>query len=93
MGSETDELKEYVGVEVVLDTKSHLVYLGTLTQIGEYFVTLTQCDVHDASDSQTTKEGYIHDARKYGVKRNRERVEVRKSEIISISKLEDVTEY
>jgi len=79
MDAEADELKEYVGQEVVIDTKSSMVYLGTLEKIGAYYVTMTGCDVHDASEGQTRKEVYIHDARKYGIKRNRERVEVGKT--------------
>lgn len=93
MESEFDELKDYIGHEVVVDTKCAMAYLGTLEKIGKHFLTLTACDVHDSSESQTHKEVYIHDARKYGIKRNRERVSVRVSDIISISKLADVTEY
>ncbi|NOZ19780.1 MAG: hypothetical protein GXP25_01695 [Planctomycetes bacterium] len=93
MESDADELKEYIGQEVVLDTMSPMVYLGMLEKVGAHFVTLVQCDVYDSSESQTRKEVYIHDALKHGIKRNRERVEVRKDQIISISRLSDVTEY
>jgi len=93
MESDADELKDYIGQEIVLDTMSSMVYLGTLEKVGAHFLTLVQCDVYDSSESQTRKEVYIHDALKYGIKRNRDRVEIRKDQIISISKLSDVTEY
>ncbi|MEW6359097.1 MAG: hypothetical protein AB1696_22375 [Planctomycetota bacterium] len=93
MESDANELQEYIGQEVVLDTMSSMVYIGTLQKIGAHFITLTGCDVYDSSESQTRKEVYIHDALKFGIKRNRERVEIRKDQIISISKLSDVTEY
>lgn len=93
MESEADELKDYIGSEVVIDTKCPMLYLGTLERVRQHFVTLANCDVHDSSEGQTRKEVYVHDARKYGIKKNRDRVEVRRSEIISISKLSDVTEY
>jgi len=93
MTSEADELKDYIGKQVVIDTKSPIVFIGTLDRIGEYFITLTQVDVYDSSEGSSRKEVYIHEARKYGIRRNRERVEVRKSEVISISRLEDIVQY
>ena len=93
MTSESKELKEYVGKEVVIDTKSTMVYLGKLRSIGESFITLVDADVYDSSEGASRKEVYIHQARKFGIRRNRQRVEVRKSEMMSISLLSDVVEY
>jgi len=93
MTTESEELKDYVGKEVVIDTKSTMVYLGRLEAIRNDFITLLDADVYDSSEGPSRKEVYIHQARKFGIRRNRQRVEVRKSEMISISLLSDVVEY
>ena len=87
------ELKEYINKIVVIDTKSSYIYIGTLENIGKYFLTLKDVDVHDHNDSNTTKEIYTMEALKYKIKINRYSVKVKLEEIISISKLEEVVKY
>jgi len=76
--------------EVVVDTRSPYVYLGTLEECSDGFVTLRDVDVHDTTDSRSTKEIYVMNARKFGIQRNRARVKIKLSEMISISLLSDV---
>jgi len=83
----------YLGKEVVLDTRGPIVYLGALAAVDPFFVTLADVDVHDMIDGRTPKEKYILDARKFGIKKNRARVVVRREEVISFSLLEDVIDY
>jgi hypothetical protein len=90
---ESKELEGYLNVEVVLDTRGELLYLGKLSQILDGFYELVDADVHDCYGGRTSKELYIMDAKKYGVKKNRSRVLVRRVEVLSISKLSDVLEY
>ena len=90
---EQKALAPYLAKEVVLDTRGPIVYLGTLEAVDPYFVTLTDVDVHDMLDGRTPKEKYILDARKFGVKKNRTRVVVRREEVVSFSLLEDVIDY
>ncbi len=82
-----------VGQDVVLDTRGPLVYIGRLARIDEHFYEVQDVDVHDMLESQTTKERYVLEARKFGVKKNRRSVLVRKAEVVSLSRLEDVIEY
>jgi small nuclear ribonucleoprotein (snRNP)-like protein len=91
--TESEELKAYTGKQVVVDTSTPLFYIGTLEGLDDYFLTLVDCDVHDVNESATTKELYCIEAKKFGVKKNRVRVKVRKSLIVSMSLLEDVIEY
>jgi hypothetical protein len=67
--------------------------VGTLVSIDEEFYELADADVHDTESTSTTRDLYIINVRKYGVKKNRDRVLVRRSRVVSISKLDDVTAY
>ena len=86
-------LQELVGSEVVLDTASPYLYIGRLTEADEWVLRLEDVDVHDASETRTSKEVYIIEAAKFGVKQNRRSVTVRTDKVISISLLSDVIEY
>ncbi len=83
----------YLGKPVVLDTRSAYIYIGTLTKADEWWLELSDVDVHDSSEGHSTKEKYVMEARKFGVKSNRKRVSVRREFIVSLSLLEDVVEY
>ena len=90
---EADRLKDYVGREVVLDTDSRFLYVGTLSGIDDTFCDLTDADVHDSTATTTTRDMYIINVKKYGIKKNRDRVLVRRTHVVSLSRLSDVTEY
>ena len=83
----------FVGKIVVVDTDSMYVYLGTLDRVEDHFLVLKEVDAHDRRESPSTKEQYIIDTKKFGVKPNRREVNVRKEMIVSISKLDDVVGY
>jgi hypothetical protein len=91
--ADAHELDGFLEKEVVLDTRGAILYLGRLVRVFEHFYELADADVHDVLDGRTSKELYIMEARKHGVKKNRKTVYVRKAEIVSISRLEDVIEY
>jgi small nuclear ribonucleoprotein (snRNP)-like protein len=82
--------KPLIGQIVVVDTDSMFVYLGTLDRVEDTFVVLKDVDAHDRRESPSTKEQYIMDTRKFGVKANRREVNVRKAMVVSISKLDDI---
>lgn len=91
--SEAEELKEFVGRQIVVDTSTPILYIGELESIDDYFMTIKNCDVHDVSEGVSTKEVYCIEARKHGVKMNRLRVKVRMALVVSVSLLDDVIEY
>jgi len=91
--SEAERLKDYVGREVVLDTDSRFLYVGTLTGIDDAFCELTDADVHDTTATTTTRDMYIINVQKYGIKKNRDRILVRRDRVVSLSLLSEVTEY
>lgn len=87
---ETTSLQALEGRQVVLDVASPYVYVGTLAGADDMYLILTDADVHDLRDSNTTREAYVHESSIHGVGANRRRVLVRRGEIVSISALDDV---
>ena len=87
---ELSGIERYLNREVVIDTKSSYVYLGLLSAVEGEFIVLEKADVHDCSQGRANKDLYVLDARRLGVQPNRLRVIVRKSEIISLSALDEV---
>ena len=84
---------EFKGRDVVIDTSTPLLYIGRLEDASEHFLVIVECDVHDLAEGSSTKEVYCIEAKKYGIKKNRRRVMVRRDIIASISLLDDVIEY
>ena len=85
-------LDEFLDQKIVVDLVSPFVCLGKLTRYDEHFLELKNADLHDLRDTDTTRELYVADSVATGVKRNRKRVLIRRSEVIAISKLEDVVD-
>ncbi len=84
--------EEFLNCKVVLDLASTYVCLGKLIRYDEHFVELKNADLHDLRDTETTRELYIADSAATGIKRNRKRIFVRRSEVVAISLLEDVVD-
>lgn len=93
MSDRSAEVAKLVGQDVVLDTRGQFVYIGRLKCMDDQIFELEDADVHDGAEVATSKEVYIMDARKYGIKKNRRRVFVRADQVVSLSRLEDVIEY
>jgi hypothetical protein len=87
---ETFSFEKLVGREVVIDVVSQYVYLGRMTGSDPKYIVLEQADVHDLRDTATTRELYVIDSKRLGIRANRERVLVRIDEIVSLSALDDV---
>lgn len=87
---EIDALAGFRGQLVVLDLASPYVVIGTLEDEDHRYLVLDEADVHDLRDSNTTRELYVLDAHRHGHGQNRRRVLVRRSDVVSVSRLEDV---
>ena len=86
-------LEALVGEAVVIDVRGPYVYIGTLRRVARDSFVLADADVHACHDSQTTSELYVLEAKKSGVRPNRKLVYVMRSEVLSVSRIEDVVEY
>lgn len=85
-------LEDYLGEQVVIDMASHFVCLGTLQTIEDRFLEIRNADLHDLRDSDSTRENYVISSRLTGIKRNRKRVLVVRSEVVAISRLQDIVD-
>lgn len=84
------KFEDLIGVEVVIDVSSQYVFVGTLASADDRYLVLEHADVHDLRDTNSTRELYVLDSKRYGIRSNRERVLVKLTEIVSLSRLADV---
>src|SRR5437764_5535578 len=85
-------LDELLEEKVVIDFVSPYVCLGKLTRYDEHFLELKNADLHDLRDTDRTRELYVAESVSTGIKRNRKRVLVRRSEVVAVALLEDVAD-
>ena len=85
-------LDEFLDTKVVVDLVSPYVCLGKLTRYDDHYIELKNADLHDLRDTDTTRELYIADSVATGIKRNRKRVLIRRSEVVAVSALDDVVD-
>lgn len=83
-------LTALVGQVVVVDLRSTYVCLGTLAGYDELFLDLVDADLHDFRDSTATREIYVYDSFRYGIRRNRSRVLIRCDDVVAITRLPDI---
>jgi len=85
-------LQELIGQKVVIDLRSEYVCLGTLQRIDEHFLELKNADLHDLRDTDTTRENYVAESRATGIKRNRRRLFLIRTDIVAVAALDDVVD-
>jgi small nuclear ribonucleoprotein (snRNP)-like protein len=85
-------LQGLLGQVVVIDLRSSYVCLGTLAGCDELFLELRDADLHDFRDSTGTREIYVYDSARLGVRRNRERVLIRQDEVVAVTPLAAIAE-
>ena len=85
-----DPLDEWVGSDVVLDTAGPVVYLGRLVACDKVGFWLADADLHNVSEGHASREQYIAEASRDGIRVNRGRVFVLRQVVISVSALADV---
>jgi hypothetical protein len=85
-----DWLKTYVGAVVVCDLDELYVVIGTLRDFDEHHLTFSEADLHDHRESNSTKEVYVLESRKIGVRVNRSHLSVPMRRLVAISRLDEV---
>ncbi len=86
-------LKSFLGKIVVVDLISAYVCLGTFVASDVQFLELRDADLHDFRDSPATREVYVHDSVRLGIRRNRSRVLIRRAEIVAITEFNDIATF
>jgi hypothetical protein len=79
-----------IGQVVVVDLKAPYVCLGTLVGHNATFLELADADLHDFRDSTASREVYVYDSARLGVRRNRAWVYLRCDEVVAITRLADI---
>lgn len=87
------ELESFKGKCIVLDTRSSWIYIGILEKVTDDVILLSEADAHDNRDTSTTKELYIYESRKTGLRSNRSRVYVDPAQVIGFCLLEDIKQF
>jgi small nuclear ribonucleoprotein (snRNP)-like protein len=85
-------IEQYLNHIVVVDLNSPYVCMGLLLAVDDHFLALKNADFHDLRDSDTTRENYVAASRATGIKRNRRRILIRRSEVVAVGLLEDVVD-
>ncbi|HMP03565.1 MAG TPA: hypothetical protein PKD86_13445 [Gemmatales bacterium] len=85
-------VENYIGAIVVVDLSSPFVCIGTLTDVSDKVLVLSDADLHDLRDTPTNRENYVADSKFSGVKKNRTRVLVMVREVVAVSRLDDVVD-
>ncbi len=88
MSSAPDPL---VGQLVVVDLDGPWVAFGRLVHPGPGWIELAEADLHDMREGTSTRDVYALETQKLGVRVNRRRVLLPVSQIIAMSRLDDVT--
>lgn len=84
--------QEMVGQVVVVDLKSSYVCIGTLVAYDGQYLDMRDADLHDFRDSAATREVYVYDSVRLGIRRNRARALIRQDDVVAISRFEDIAE-
>jgi hypothetical protein len=83
-------LAPLIGQVVVVDLRSTYVCLGTLVNCDVNFLELQDADLHDFRDNPATREVYVYDSVRLGIRRNRCRVLIRQDEVVAITRFADI---
>jgi hypothetical protein len=83
-------LHELLGHDIVIDAISPYVFIGKLVAIDERYLVLEHADVHDLRDTKTSRDNYVADTRRLGIRANRERVLVKLDEAAALARLDAV---
>jgi small nuclear ribonucleoprotein (snRNP)-like protein len=85
-------LDDYLDQPVVIDLTSPYVCIGTLHRADAAFFDLRDADLHDLRDGRSTREIYVFDSARLGIRRNRARVLIRRDEVVALTRLADIAE-
>jgi hypothetical protein len=85
-------LEEFVGHQIVVDLQAPYVCLGTLKAFDNHYLDLRHADLHDLRDTDTSRELYVADSKRTGIKRNRKRLLLVRAEVLAVTLLDDVVD-
>ncbi|MCD6221834.1 hypothetical protein J7K25_06725 [bacterium] len=84
--------KSYKNKEVVIDTSTSWVYIGTLKEEDDIYYILNNADAFDIGETSLSKHEYLIMVKKDGIVPNRRKIKVLKSKVVAITLLSDILE-
>lgn len=88
----SDFLDAYRDAVVVCELAEPYLVIGKLVGWSLQHLTLVEVDLHDHRDANSTKDVYLIETKRYGVRANRERVDIPRHTLVAICHLNDVKE-
>jgi hypothetical protein len=85
-----DWLQGFQGKIVVCDLDEYYMVLGRLDSFSSQHLQFTDADLHDHREANSSKEVYVIESRRLGVRINRSRLSVPRARLVAVSLLEDV---
>ncbi len=80
------------GQIVVLDLASPYVCIGKLVASDDVYFHVLDADMHDFRDNPITRENYVFDSVRLGIRRNRKEVWLRRSEVVAVTPFDAISE-
>ena len=78
------------GQLVVVDLDESYLVIGVLAEADSDCLVFTDADLHDHREANCTKDVYLIETLKLGVRANRRRVMIPRRRVVAISRLEDI---
>jgi hypothetical protein len=78
------------GQLMVADLDESYLVIGVLAEADADCLVFTEADLHDHREANCTKDVYLIETLKLGVRANRRRVMVPRRRVVAISRLEDI---
>jgi|LSQX01.3.fsa_nt_gb hypothetical protein len=82
--------EKYRGKQVIIDTDSRWVYIGTFDTESPLCITLKQVDAFDHAEVSLSKHEYAILVKQDGIAPNRNEVDILKNKIIGITLLSNI---
>jgi len=79
-----------VGQQVVVDTDSRWVYIGTYAGEDGTSIILENADAYDCDETTLTRHEYLRMVSQDGVVPNRRRVRILRHQVVAVSLLSDI---
>jgi len=90
--TEPEFLEPYRGNVVVLELGEPYLVIGTLVGWSTQHLSLVEVDLHDRREANSTKDVYLIETKRYGVRANRDRVDIPRRTLVAICHLADIKE-
>jgi hypothetical protein len=91
MNSAPEHLATLIGQVVVVDLDGPWIAFGRMGPVAGGWIELLDADLHDMREGASSRDVYALETQKFGVRVNRRRVLIPLSQVVAVSRLDDLT--